>query len=180
MDKKIDLSLFPFFSGISRERLDDIEKFSVVQSYDKGTFIFKNNEQALNLYGLIEGDVELSLLFREEIVTKNIKYEEYISTDVEVLEKPVRIEKVKKYDIFGWSALVEPAKMTATARCVTDSEIVVIPAYDLKRMFNKDPELGYRLSARINIIIAQRLNSRTEKLVETWCSLFDTGSIRAV
>ncbi len=180
MSKNPDLSLFPFFSGISQNRLAEIETFSILQTFKKGESVFQNNEPARNLYCLIDGDVDLSILFKEEIVTKEIKYEEYISTNVEILEKPIIIEKVKKYDVFGWSALVEPERMTATARCASDSELVLIPASDLKRVFHKDPELGYLLSAKINILIAQRLNSRTEKLVATWCSLFETESIDLV
>ena len=180
MNKKTDLSLFPFFSGISRDRLAEIDAFSIVQTYEKGAAVFQSNEPARNLYGLIQGDVDLSILFKEEIITRNIKYEEYISTNVENLEKPVIIETVKNHDIFGWSSLVEPERMTATARCASDCEIILFPASDLKRIFNNDPELGYLLSSRINIIIAQRLNSRTERLVDTWCSLFETESISAV
>lgn len=180
MNKNPDLSLFPFFSGISRDRLAEIEVFSIVQNYKTGAAVFKSSEPARNLYGLIQGEVDLFILFKEEIITKNIKYEEYITTNVENLEKPVIIEKVRNYDIFGWSALVAPERMTATARCASDCEIVLFPASDLRRIFNNDPELGYLLSSRINIIIAQRLNSRTEKLVDTWCSLFETGSISAV
>ncbi|MCP4673549.1 MAG: cyclic nucleotide-binding domain-containing protein [Desulfobacula sp.] len=180
MSKNPDLSLFPFFSGISRDRLAEIEAFSIVQNFEKGAVIFHHNESARNLYGLIQGDVDLSILFREEIITKNIKYEEHINTDIEEFEKPIIIEKVKKPSIFGWSALVEPEKMTATARCASDCEIVLIPASDLKQVFNSDSELGYLLSANLNSIIAQRLHSRTAKLVATWCSLFETERISTV
>lgn len=174
------LSIFPFFSGISRDRLAEIETFSIVQNHEKGAVVFQRNETARNLYGLIKGDIDLSILFKEEIITKDIKYEEHISTNVEKFEKPIIIEKVKNHDIFGWSALVEPEKMTATARCASDCEIVLIPASALKQIFNNDSELGYLLCSRLNSIIAQRLNSISEKLVDTWCSLFETERISTV
>jgi len=75
---------------------------------------------------------------------------------------------------------VEPEKMTATARCASDCDIILIPASDLRQVFKNDPELGYLLNSRISILIAQRLNSRTEKLVDTWCSLFETEMISTV
>jgi len=180
MNKNPDLSLFPFFSGISRDRLAEIEAFSIIQTYEKGAAVFHSNEPARNLYGLIQGDVDLSILFKEEIITKNIKHEEYISTNVENLEKPVTIETVKNHDIFGWSALVEPEQMTSTARCTSDCEIILFPASNLKQIFNNDPELGYLLSSRLNVIIAHRLKHRTEKLVDAWCTLYETESISAV
>ncbi len=180
MDKGVALSQFPFFSDISRDRLAEIEAFSIMQTYEQGAVIFQNNEPAKNLYCLVNGEVNLAILFKEEVITKDVKYEEYISTNVEVFEKPIIIEKVKSGDIFGWSALVTPERMTATARCAKDCEIVLIPAASLKQIFSNDPELGYLLSSRISSVIAKRLNSRTEKLVDAWCSLFETERIGVV
>lgn len=174
------LDRFPFFSGVSREQLSEIESFAISQQYERGQVVFQNNEPAKNLYALAGGEVDLAILFREEVVTKDIKYEEYISTRVELFEKPIVIERVKPFEIFGWSALVSPEKMTATARCASDCEIILVPAADLKQMFGRDPELGYLLTRRISSIIAKRLNSRTEKLVDAWCMSFDTGQITTV
>ena len=174
------LSRFPFFSDVSEERLAEIASFSLVQNYEKGTTVFQSNEPARNLYCLVQGDIRLSILFKEKIITRDIKYEEYIHTNVEILEKPIVIEKITDLDIFGWSAMVEPERMTATAQCETDCDIILIPASELKRMFDNDPKLGYLLSARISSIIAKRLNSRTENLVDAWCSLFGAEMIDTV
>jgi CRP-like cAMP-binding protein len=180
MNNHLDLSFFPFFSDISADRLAEIEAFSMLKTYKKDDIVFQCNEPARNLFGLIQGKIELALLFKEEIITKDIKYEDYISTNIETLEKPVVIENVLNHDIFGWSALVEPEKRTATAKCSSDCNIAIIPASNLKKLFNKDPELGCLLNSRISVIIAKRLKSRTEKLVATWCSLFNIETIRSI
>lgn len=180
MDRHDALAAFGFFSGISRERLAEIESFSVIQAYEEDEVVFMGNEPAKNLYGLVSGEITLSILFKEEIVTRDVKWEEYKQTQVEVFEKPVVVENVTAGEIFGWSALVEPARMTATARCAAAGEVLLIPADKLKAMFGRDPELGYLLSSRIGNIIARRLNSRTQKLVDAWCTLFETGRIGAV
>ncbi|MCP3901379.1 MAG: cyclic nucleotide-binding domain-containing protein [Desulfobacteraceae bacterium] len=180
MNNHLDLSFFPFFSDISAERLAEIEAFSMLKTYKKNDVVFQCDESAQNLFGLVQGNIELTLLFNEKIITKDIKYEDYISTNIEILEKPVVIETVLDRNIFGWSALVEPRKMTATAKCVSDCDIAIIPAFDLIKLFNKDPELGYLLNSRINVLIAQRLDSRTKKLVDTWCSLFDIETISSI
>ncbi len=180
MGKTIDLSSVPFFSDISPERVAQLEGFSMIQQYDEGEVVFENSETARNLYALMDGEVELSILFKDKIVTKDIKYEEYIRTHVESLEKPVVIDRIQEKDVFGWSALVPPGKMTATARCATGCSIVLIPSGELMNAFNKDPELGYLLTSRISSIIVQRLNSRTQKLVDAWCALFEAERISAV
>ena len=180
MKNHIDLSRFPFFSGLPEQALKKVETFSTLESYEKGDIVFQNNDPAENLYGLVSGTIDLSILFKEEIVTRKIKYEEYITTQVEVLEKPVIFEQVKDRDIFGWSALVAPEKMTATARCTSDCDVVHIPSPELKQAFSTDPELGYILSSRLNALIARRLNNRTQSLVEAWCALFEAGEIERV
>jgi CRP-like cAMP-binding protein len=178
MNKEIDFSIFPFFSDISLERQSEIESISFVQSHEKGSILFQKNEPARYIYGLIEGCVELNITFKEEVVTKDIKHEDYINTHIETFERPIAIEYVKENDILGWSALVEPERMTSTALCINDSKVALIPASDLKKIFNNDPELGYIISSRINALIARRLFSRTEKLVDAWCQLFDTANIQ--
>ena len=157
--------------------MQEIESFSLIQPYEKGAVIFQNNEPARNLYGLVEGSVELSLLFKEEIITKDIKYESYITTHVETLEKPVVIDTIEKGEMFGWSAMVEPEKMTATATCTADAKVILIPSNYLKKILGADHELGSLLFSRISTLISNRLNSRTDKLVDTWCNLFETAHI---
>lgn len=180
MGEDIALSQFSFFSDISMDRLSEIQTFSRMKTYELGAVVFENNEPAKNIYVLVSGDINLAILFKEEIITKEIKHEEYISTNVQIFEKPIIIEKVKAGDLFGWSALVAPEKMTATAKCTAACDIIIIPADRLKQMFINDPSLGYLLSSRISSLIAKRLNSRTEKLVTAWCSLFETEKISAV
>jgi len=180
MQQKPDLSQFSFFSDISRESLGEIEAFSHIQTYEKGEIVFHSQEPAEHLYGLMQGDVDLLILFTDKIITKDIKYEEYISTQVKNVEKPVKIDEIKQDEIFGWSAFVEPGKMTSTACCAQASEIVLIPAARLKSLFGNDPKLGYLLSTRISSIIAQRLDSRTQKLVRAWCELYEADRISSV
>lgn len=180
MSKTPDLSQFHFFSDISRDRLAEIESFGIVQDFARGDIVFRDNEPARNLYCLNEGEINLSLTFREDVVTRDIKYEEYRHTNVETQEKAVVIEKVKSHEIFGWSALVEPERMTATAVCETDCRIILIPASELKRIFGTDPQLAYHLTSRISSLIAGRLKSRTDKLVEAWCALFEAEKIHTV
>lgn len=146
----------------------------MVQTYSKGSTIFHHNEAADNLYALIRGDLELSIIFTEEIITKKIKHEEYIQTKKQILERPIVIETVNDNEIFGWSALVEPWLMTATATCISDAKIAFFPASGLRQLFSRDPELGYIISTRLTGLIASRLHNRTEKLVDAWCTMFKT------
>ncbi len=51
--------------------------------------IFRQGDEARDFYGLIEGEVELSLVFKEEFLRLDIRYEESIVAKREIIEKPI-------------------------------------------------------------------------------------------
>ena len=42
---------------------------------------------ATALYGLLEGEVELSILFRDRVLKAEVRYEEYVHKREEIIEK---------------------------------------------------------------------------------------------
>lgn len=54
---------------------------------------------------------------------------------------------------------------------------MVLPAADLRMMFEADNALGYVIMKKLSDIISKRLQKRTEKLIETWVEAFDVDEI---
>lgn len=76
------------------------------------------------------------------------------------------------------SSLINIEKiMTSTARCTTQTNIFSIAATNLKAMFDQNPKLGYLMMGRLAEIISQRLQTRTEKLIEAWGEAFGLAKI---
>ena len=167
------LAGFKFFSEVAPETLEKIAKKSEVLKFAPDDVIFTFDEPAEHLYGLLEGEVDLSIVFKDKVLKTEIEYEESIQASMVDEEKSIVIDTVSPNQIFGWASLVGPSRRTVTAGCTENSRVVAIAAADLKDMFDKDYQLGFVLMKKLSDIIAKRLKVRTDKLIETWVEAFD-------
>ena len=175
-DKNL-LSDFKFFEGVQSDYLEAISRLGEVVEYDSGDAIFHFDEPAIYLYGLIEGEVDLSVVFRDKVLKTEIEYEEAIQASVVEKEKSIVVDSVYPGQVFGWASLVGPARRTVSAHCVQSSRILSLPAAELRTMFDANPSLGYVIMNKMSDIISKRLKNRTEKLIETWVEAFDVDAI---
>lgn len=176
LDKNVIAEL-NIFSGITQEKLDVLIQGWNLLEFQTDDIIFHQDDIAKNLYGVLNGEVELSIVIKDKIFKADVEYEEAVHTRIEIIEKPIVVDTVGRGEVFGWSSLVSPGRWTATARCSRTSKILSVSAANLKDAFDKDPELGYLMMRRLNEIISSRLKKRTDKLVETWVEAFDVDRI---
>ena len=177
MTTKKDLSSFKFFSGVAPETLDTIAQKGEVKELDPGDVVFHFDEPAEHLYGLLEGEVDLSLVFKDKVLKTEIEYEEAIQASFVDEEKSIVIDTVSEGQVFGWASLVGTGRRTVTACCTEPSRMIVIPAAELREMFKEDHSLGFVIMEKLSNIISARLKNRTDKLIETWVEAFDTDKI---
>ena len=171
------LAGFKFFNELAPETLEMIVHKSEVLVFEPGDVVFHFDEPAEHLYGLIEGEIDLSLIFTDKVLKTEVEYEEAIQASMVDEEKSIVIDTVLAGQIFGWACLVGPERRTVTASCTEPSRIIAMGAKDLKAMFAEDHHLGYMVMTRLGNIIARRLKIRTEKLIETWVEAFDGDAI---
>ena len=176
LDKNL-LSKFRFFADIADDRLAAIAQQGELLDFNTGDIIFQIGESSGNLYGVVQGEVELSLIYTDKVLKADIKYEEENQSRFEVLEKPIQIAVVNPGKIFGWSALVSKRERTVMAKCLEPCQVIALPGDALKALFEKDPTLGYILMTRLSDLISWRLQDRTDKLIEAWVEAFDMDSI---
>jgi CRP-like cAMP-binding protein len=177
MPQKNLLAGFSFFSNVQAETLQAIAQKGEVLEFKPQDVIFKVDEPATHFYGLLEGEVDLILIFKDKVLKTDIEYEEAIQATIVDEEKEIIVDKVAAGQVFGWASIAGPSKRTVTAECSQACRVVAIPADDLKAMFAKDHTLGYTIMNRLCDIIAGRLRNRTAKLIEAWGEAFDIGSI---
>ena len=175
-DKNL-LSRFSFFSDVNPDALEAIVKKGEILEFKAKDVIFKVEAPATHLYGLLEGEIDLVLVFKDKVLKTDIEYEETIQASMVDEEKEIIVDRVKAGQVFGWASIVGPAKRTVNAECSQNSRVIALPADELKAMFDKDHTLGYIIMKRLGDIIAKRLRHRTDKLIETWGEAFDIGSI---
>ncbi|MDD2389283.1 MAG: cyclic nucleotide-binding domain-containing protein [Desulfobacterales bacterium] len=176
LDKKL-LTEINLFSRLPMDRLERIAQESEIVHFKKDELVFSQDGAAINLYGVLDGEVELSLNFKDMVLKADIRYEETNFSRFEYMERPIVVEVVGAGEIFGWSSVMSAARETTTARCSKASRIVSVPAAYLKAMFHNDPSLGFIVMSGISEIISRRLRTRTDKLVEAWGQAFGTTEI---
>ena len=131
MIREIDI-----FRGIEHEVMEEIAKACKEVNYPKGTIIFKRGENAEYLYLLIDGSINL------------------------LIENggSIRYTFSEQGFIFGWSAILDNARYTASAECGTDVKAYKIDGDILHRIFSQFPKAGCEILKRLAAKIAERLN----------------------
>ena len=176
MEKNI-LEGFKFFSEVPPQTVEAISLKGALLEFRAGDVIFKLDEPSEHLYGLLQGQVDLSLVFKDRILKTEIEYEEAIQASMVDEEKSIVIDTVLPGQVFGWSSLVGPKRRTVTASCTEPVKVIALAAEDLTAMFTEDHYLGYVVMKKLSGIIARRLKNRTDKLIETWVEAFDSDAI---
>jgi len=126
-------------------RKDQLEKVSVLcrgGSYRQGMTIFKEGDEATELYVLTEGRVALEMELRPVPDRPAI---------------PTALEVVTKGECFGWSAVIEPHVYTLSARCMSNCTVVAIKGDLLLKTMADDPKLGYKVMNSLARLISLRL-----------------------
>ena len=168
---------FKFFNEVPLETMEVIGQKGELLEFGPDDVIFHIDEPAEHLYGLVEGEVDLSIVFKDKVLKTEIEYEEAIQTRMVDEEKSIVIDTVLPNQIFGWASLVGPERRTVTARCTEPTRVIALAAKDLNAMFAEDHFLGYVVMKKLGDIIARRLKNRTDKLIETWVEAFDGDAI---
>ena len=131
------------FEGFEPHHLKKIADLCRGGSFKEGTMVFKDGDEAAELYVLTEGKVALEINVRPV-------------SDRPAM--PCAMEVVSKGEGFGWSALVEPHIYTLSARCMTNCTVLAIKGDILRKTIAEDPGLGYELMKRVAQLISLRLS----------------------
>jgi CRP-like cAMP-binding protein len=121
--------------GVSDRVLTDIAKESEEVTLEAGTILFNAGEDAQHIYELMEGNVDLIML------------EKHI----------VHLTVSRTGQMFGWSALVEPYKRTAAAKCKSPTKVIRMSRDSIERIIEKHPHEGLAILKNLIRIVAQRL-----------------------
>ena len=131
------------FKGIDPEVMEEIANICSEEEYTKDTVLFEKGEEAESLYILEQGTLNL--------VIKNGGSLIYGLTE--------------PGEVFGWSSLVESGLYTASGVCATDTKVVKIEREKLERVFDRHPEVGFKVLKRLAGVISQRLSNAYRDLL---------------
>ena len=138
------------FEGLKTYQLEKIANICRGQSFKEGIMVFKEGDEARELYVLTEGRVAL------EMNVQPVPNRAAIPTAVEV---------VSKGESCGLSAAIESRTYTLSARCMTNCTVLAIKADMLEKVMSDEPSLGYELMKRLARLIRRRLVHTRLRLV---------------
>jgi len=135
---------FVLFSGLSQTELAGIARLCRERTYESSPVIFTMGGSAADVYLLKTGKVDIQIEFK-------IYDYEIITT----------VYTVGKGEIFGWSALVPPHRLTGSARCEGKADVIMINGKELMEFLEKDRRIGYIVMKNLAALISSRLASTT-------------------
>ena len=126
------------FQGLPNSKLDRLTSISRQENFPEGKWLFYEGQEAENLYLLSAGAVELLTQLEETI------------------EIPIAIVR-SEGGCFGIGGLVPPYTYSVSARCVSDSSLLVIKQVDIQDLIHSDSDLGYTIMANLAKKLLDRL-----------------------
>lgn len=143
---KQDLAHFPLFQGLSENQLQTLESILEYCHFPVGTTIFDQNEPATALYFLLNGCVD-------------VIYKPYDGP-------ALKVARVIPGGVFGWSAALRRESYTSAAVTNEPVEAFRLTARKLFSLCDENPETGMVLLERLASVIAERLSSTHERILE--------------
>jgi CRP/FNR family cyclic AMP-dependent transcriptional regulator len=140
---------FPTFADLEENEIKALATLAEEKQYKPGEFIFCEGDTTTTLYLLLEGQVEMMM-----------------NTNVEGTRREV-VMTAGPGDVFGWSSLVEPYQLTASAHCATPVCVIAIPGPGLRALMAFSCALGSRMMQKMCQVASARLHATRVQLLGT-------------
>lgn len=138
------------FRGLHSNQLAKIHPHCKEVEYKLNERILRQDSEALNLYFIIEGEVDIRFDFQNQDTSKKFT-----------------ISTITPGQSFGWSSLVEPFVYSRSVFCSTDMvRAVEMDAGELRTLFAKDNSIGYVIMSNLARVISKRHRSLQDEVVD--------------
>jgi CRP-like cAMP-binding protein len=132
-----DFKKFEIFNVFSENQLGKLSKITENKTFKKGDQIYKEDDRANRFYLVVDGQVSLNKIDPGEQIG-------------------ISFEKRERGGLFGADCFMEPQKYTLNALCLKDSEVMSIDADKLFKLFQTDPDMGYKFMKEVAKIYFDR------------------------
>jgi CRP-like cAMP-binding protein len=125
------------FSPIKEETLKAVAMRADETTIPANTRLFQRGDPADTLSIIVRGEVDIQYtLDTGELRT---------------------VDTLVDGDILGWSAVVEPYRMTGTATTRKETRLIRVQSKELRELCARDTQLGARLMSEIVTLLSERL-----------------------
>ena len=134
------LSRVPLFSELSREELERISRVSVARSFPAGVRVFHEGDHSDACYLVRKGDLRVTREHSDG--------------------RAIALATLGPGDIFGELAMLDGEARSASVETLSDSELLALPAADVRRLLADHPGISVKLIAALT----RRLRETNERV----------------
>src|SRR3954453_8743145 len=134
------LSHIPLFSELSRQELERISRVSVARSFPAGVRVFHEGDPSDACYLVRSGDLRVTREHPDG--------------------RAIALATLGPGDLFGELAMLDGEARSASVETLTDSELLALPAADVRRLLADRPEISVKLIAAL----VRRLRETNERV----------------
>ena len=133
------LRRFELVSALPEASVRAIASISTPRQHQPGDWILKEGFPARSVMLLESGQVPLTCRLADG--------------------SDINVGQASAGDLLGWSALLPPYRLTASARAETGVTLIEIDAVELRRICERDPAVGYPVLAHVASTLSRRLQA---------------------
>lgn len=145
MDRLEVLRKSELFHALDDEQLSLVEKMCTSEVFEPGAIICKQDRKEDKIFVIEEGLVAILL-------------------EVGPLSQR-QVQAASKFEVVGWSALIEPYTSTATVKAIEKTKVLAFDAKELSRLFRSNPDIMYKVGSAVACVVAKRLRSAYTQLL---------------
>lgn len=145
------LKYFPHFAGLDDEYLSQIALISDQVKFQAGDVLYVEEALATHFCLLISGTIDIVYRLGDNRI--------------------VVADTLIAGDAFGWSALLEPHRLTATSMGGKPGEYIRVEGEGLRRICDENPACGYRVAMELGKLLRDRLSALRTQLAAAQSTL---------
>lgn len=145
MTTAYSLMRFGFFANLDEDFVEEIVPLGETKTLAEGEWLFRQDQEAKNIYLITEGKIALTIRFRDNAID--------------------RLNPYLRGEIIGWSALVKPHMYTMGAIAEQPSSVIGFNGNALSALMDQHKDQGYILLQNLTEIISERLMNRNIQLM---------------
>jgi CRP/FNR family transcriptional regulator, cyclic AMP receptor protein len=138
----------PFLAGMADGDLHRVAATARLDTYPAGGVLFREGQAFGRIFLVVEGSVALEL----DVPDHGGR----------------RVHTVRAGELLGWSPILGPTPMTATARALTLTCVVALNGSQILYLCEQDPKFGLTFMRRTAAALADRLQATRVRLVELY------------
>ncbi len=134
------LERVPLFAELSEDELDRIAAVAVPRSFPRGVRVFHEGDTSDACYIVRSGDLRVTREHSDG--------------------RAIALATLASGDIFGELAMLDGGSRSASVETLADSELLALPAQDVRRLLAKHPDIAVKLI----VALVRRLRETNERV----------------